>query len=81
MRLTFSLFALIALVLAARAERQVDLPSSTLKSRVARHVKQQRGINDYQDMLLSNVYTHTYYDKNGTNLNRALTCKSHSSSH
>jgi hypothetical protein len=32
----------------------------------------------YKDMLLRNIYTHSFLDKSGT-LNRATTCKSYSS--
>jgi hypothetical protein len=62
MRFTILLFALIPLALPVFGERQLDLPfTHQAKPRVARHAKQGRGINDfYKDMLLSNVYTHTY---------------------
>jgi hypothetical protein len=79
MRFTFSLLMLAALAVAVVGERQLDLPSSNLlKSRPARYVKQERGTNPvYKDMLLSRINIHSYYYKNGTTLNHAITCKSH----
>jgi len=58
---------------------ETSLSTGVTEPRSPRSAARRRSTaSTFKDMLLSNIYTHSFLDKSGA-LNSATTCKSHSS--